>query len=475
MRTAARGIVGLGLTGLAACATLPPVVPEAAECRANFLGLDEKVAAAGVGDAGARRIEGFPYLRSTRFLASFRDAAEGEAFDAWVERLRQRDLESRKAELRNLGWTQPLDELAHLDRCGRQWAALDLADPRRRALLRERAVVPDDYSAWKRALGLYPLAVPFLKAGIDSFNDEVRADYATRVERLESPGRLVLWRAAVEHGPVADPSAWFEGRDALGIPRLDDARREQLARAHLPAWLIETAGPYDRPGAVTLAGGAPGADPHLPVTYVHHGYTRFRGAVLAQISYVVWFTERPAQGWLDPYSGTLDGVVWRVTLDTDGTPLLYDTIHACGCYHYYFPAKDLGAPAQGGFWSEPVLFPQGRAPRPPFAIRIATGTHYVRRLVPLTRVVAAEERRYSVSAYSKLLSLDDGSGGTRSLFGSGGLVEGTERGERWWLWPAGVRSPGAMRQLGRHATSFVGRSHFDDPFMLDRLFPTTLP
>ena len=27
-----------------------------------------------------------------------------------------------------------------------------------------------------------------------------------------------------------------------------------------------------------------------------------------------------------------------------------------------------------------------------------------------------------------------------------------------------------MRQWGRHATSFVGRSHFDDPAMLDRLF-----
>ncbi|MGH8441819.1 MAG: hypothetical protein ACRETF_02830, partial [Nevskiaceae bacterium] len=56
------------------------------------------------------------------------------------------------------------------------------------------------------------------------------------------------------------------------------------------------------------------------------------------------------------------------------------------------------------------------------------------------------------------------------LFCQDGIVCGTERLERMWLWPAGVASAGAMRQWGRHATSFVGRSHFDEPRMLERLF-----
>lgn len=34
----------------------------------------------------------------------------------------------------------------------------------------------------------------------------------------------------------------------------------------------------------------------------------------------------------------------------------------------------------------------------------------------------------------------------------------------------GVRSPGAMRQWGNHATAFVGQRHFDDPTMLDEAF-----
>jgi hypothetical protein len=34
----------------------------------------------------------------------------------------------------------------------------------------------------------------------------------------------------------------------------------------------------------------------------------------------------------------------------------------------------------------------------------------------------------------------------------------------------GIASAGQMRQWGRHATAFVGRRHFDDPYLLDRYF-----
>jgi hypothetical protein len=61
-------------------------------------------------------------------------------------------------------------------------------------------------------------------------------------------------------------------------------------------------------------------------------------------------------------------------------------------------------------------------------------------------------------------------GGSRSLFGPDGLVAGTERLERYVLWPMGVAEPGAMRQWGHHATAFVGERHFDDPRLFDRAF-----
>jgi hypothetical protein len=65
--------------------------------------------------------------------------------------------------------------------------------------------------------------------------------------------------------------------------------------------------------------------------------------------------------------------------------------------------------------------------------------------------------------------------GRRSLFGPGGIVPGTERRERWLLWPTGIASPGAMRQWGNHATTFFGCRHFDDPYLLEQLFTPASP
>ena len=457
---------------LGGCAALPPEIPEVAECRANFLGLDEQIAEAGARNGSAYRIPGFPYLRANRFLASFRYEAQGPQFDVWVGHLRALDLEARAAELRSLGWDKPAEELRHLDRCGQQWAARDLADPERRQELREAAQVPDDYSLVRRTLGFYPVAVPFLNLGIDDFNDEVRAEYARPLPELDAAERPVHWRLAGQGKAAQSDISWRQQAppDALGIPAIKPELWQQLLRAHAPQWHIETRGDFDRPGAPVLRDGAPAVDVARPVTYALGTYTRFGRKVLPQLVYTVWFSERPKDGRFDSYGGALDGVVWRVTLDTDGQPLVYDTIHACGCYHYWYTAKPLRRRAQGGFWQEPVLFPQDPAPQQPFAIRLQSGTHYVRRLVPIHEAPSAGRREYELADYAQLLALPDGNGGTRSLFREDGLVEGTERFERFWLWPAGIESAGAMRQWGRHATSFVGRSHFDDARLLDRLF-----
>ena len=468
-KRAVRGFAAFAALALSACATLPPEIPESADCRANYLGLDEQVAAADARNGGTHAIDGFPYLRSDRFLASFAsDVADGPAFDAWVERMRQLDLASRASELRNLGWENPTEELHHLSHCGREWAARDLADPRRRAQLRRNVAVPDDYSLLRRILGFYPVAVPFLNMGIKGFNKDVARDYARPVEKLESKGPLVQWDF-MEH--IAPPAKTDMARDALGVPTLTPGEWQALAAAHAPHWLVETEGDFDLIGAPVLKDDAPGLDTARPLTYFLPAYTRFGDQVLIQLVYVVWFPERPKSAGFS-YGGALDGIVWRVTLDTDGKPLLYDTIHACGCYHYYFMAKPLERKPQGGFWQEPVMFPQD-APAEPFAIRVQARTHYVRRLVPLVELGDAKGRDlrpYSLTDYSDLLTLPDGKGGTRSLFCEDGLACGTERFERFFLWPAGIKSAGAMRQWGRHATSFVGRTHFDDPGMMDRLF-----
>ena len=100
-------------------------------------------------------------------------------------------------------------------------------------------------------------------------------------------------------------------------------------------------------------------------------------------------------------------------------------------------------------------------------IRLNSGSHYIVRVYadePAGEVYACDDYR---SLYSVPVAATSA---RRSLFGPDGLVPGSERGERWLLWPMGIPSPGAMRERGRHATAFIGRRHFDDPRLLEKLF-----
>lgn len=458
---------------LAGCAATLPSFPQGsvlAECQSHFLALDQMTDAAGVRDQGVHRVPGFPYLRSNRFLASFASSVDEAQFDTWVEQLRQLALQSLRSERANLGADGEAGgtgEWQRLEECGALLARADQEDAARRALLRKAVAVPDDYSRTQRWLGLYALAAPFLKLGV--------AVYAGGVEQRfeQAPAAAsttrVMWRLAQGASPsdsVSEPV--MIARDALGVPRIESRQWWRLAALHAPPLWVETRGTYDLPGAVGLQDGRPVVDAMRPVVYFEPAYTRFDGRVLPQLVYTTWFARRPADGNWDPYAGELDGVVWRVTLDEGGRPLAWDTIHSCGCYHMMFAAQPLQPRAGGDFWQERVLMPQDPVPAAP-VLALQSGTHYLERLVEAQATQGAEVREYRLADYRDLLSLPDGDR-RRSLFGKDGLVCGTERLERFWLWPTGVRSPGAMRQSGRHATAFIGRRHFDDPFLLDRLF-----
>jgi hypothetical protein len=148
--------------------------------------------------------------------------------------------------------------------------------------------------------------------------------------------------------------------------------------------------------------------------------------------------------------------------------LLYDSIHACGCYQQFFPSNALRLRPAALELPEPPLVPQ-TAPTlsagKRLVIRLGSGNHYIQRVY----ADVPTGNRYRWEDYRALYAVSyDGT--KRSLFGPDGLVAGTERSERWLLWPMGVPSPGAMRERGRHATAFIGRRHFDDPDLLDKLF-----
>lgn len=234
-------------------------------------------------------------------------------------------------------------------------------------------------------------------------------------------------------------------------------------------------GAFDLPGAPRWqADGVPTVESRVPIVYRYLSYTQWQGHVLPQLNYLVWFAERPRTGPWDILGGPLDGLIWRVTLNTQGQPLLYDSIHACGCYHQLFPTLGLSLRPAALRLPEPPLLPQYAPPLRPgerLVIRLQSGTHYIQRVY----AAPADGRAYAWRDYRELYAIPAARQPARSLFGPTGLVPGTERRERFLLWPMGIPSPGAMRERGHHATAFVGRRHFDDANLLELFFEPYTP
>lgn len=455
-----------------------------AQCAQWFEALDAAVARSGVADIEARRVKGFPYLRIDRFLASMKQAARDDARlrDAWIEEMRARDADGRRVEIANLAAAQVdrLDagdrrELAQrTQRCAQRLLAADVGDAGALASLYRRAFVADDYSTLKRGLGLYELTrIPFY-AGVEAWQEGVEETFA-QARRGELPS-VALRRYVPPATPVFERRqvAAILARAAahpLGLPRLSAVERERLFATYAPVFEIETGGDFDRIGRLGWNSAlAPRVDVAQPVVYRRLGYTRSGQRTLLQLIYVAWMPERPLENRFDVLGGHLDGVVWRVTLAPDGEPVLFDSIHPCGCYHMFFPTprlQPLPAPRPSMEWAfTPAALP-AIAESERLVVTLRSRSHYLANVRPATTTTGTA---YDFAEYDELRTLALPQGGTRSLFGPDGLIAGTERGERFLFWPMGIASPGAMRQSGTQATAFVGRRHFDDADILEKRF-----
>jgi hypothetical protein len=487
------------LAALGGCAGLaPPASREAApdglvaRCERLYATLDEAVGAAGVPDGGEARVAGFPYMRVDRLLASFgAEPLDGAAFRAWADALIDLDRAARGVELGNLprsarpavaarlaadGWPA-VEPAALIEGCARVLRDHDLADPHARDRLRRAARVPDDYDTWKRVVGLYVIAsVPFAY-GVSRYHAGVQATFDTPLEALPVHGTLV--RYAPREGtaiPVAEVGAIIarSTRAPLGIPRPEGADLARLIGAFAPVLEVDEAGADDRIGFPGIgAARVPAVDVARPVAFVRIAHARLGDRVLLQLVYSFWFPARPKTGALDLLGGALDGLTWRVTLAPDGNPLLFDSMHNCGCYHMFFPTPRVELRSQPYTIEEQALVPQtlpALAPADRLVLRIASRTHYLERVTVMARDARPPGRSYAITGYDALRSLPLPDGARRSYFRPDGIVPGTERGERWVFWPMGIPEPGAMRQWGRHATAFVGRRHFDDPYLIERYF-----
>ena len=496
------------LAALSACASWPAPSEVATSkpddpvslCRAWFAQLDHAVVQHRVSDAEDHRVAGFPQLRSSRFLASFRGqvAHSGAAFDHWLALLQARGTEGHEIEIANLpdkgiaglvavaeGWNDtpakgPRAAVAEKTRhCAQALTDFDRSDAARRALLLDQAQVPDAYSTLARAMGAYAITQLPFSAGVQRWQQDT-ADAFAREAQVAAGGKLAT-RFVPRVLEAQDPGEAFKRapRDALGIPLLDDRLQQQLLDRHAPVFELPTGADFDRIGAMTLTpDGSPSVDTLKPTVYRRIAFTRQAGQTLVQLVYLAWFRERPRVGAFDLLAGQLDGLVWRVTLDTHGQPLLYDSIHACGCYHLFFPTRSLRArpaPESGIEW----VFVPGELPElgasERMVLRLVSGSHY---LTALSTTQDPGGEPYEQHAESVLRSLPWPAlepDARRSLYGPDGLIVGTQRGERYLFWPMGVRDAGAQRQWGHHATAFVGRRHFDDPDLIERRFDRVKP
>jgi hypothetical protein len=478
-------VVALSLTGCTAHLAPPASVVDSAplsvvSCRTLNSDVDAWVKGAAVGDAQSARISDYPYLRIDRFLAAdeVKPGAGSEDFDAWLARLRNLDSQARTFELRNLpddpGGKRRESLGARLDACAEVLMVSDLESPAARAQLLEFSRVADDYSVAKRVIGLYPFtSLPF-KAGVRNLHEGIQAEFSRSLESLSVKGRLIRYRPAPEYPPVSAQAVAVLLEHAngkpQGIPDLSAVDRQRLFETFAPVFEIDIVSDDDRIGMpVWTDDGMPSVDIGEPVVFRRISYTRFEGRTLLQLNYSVWFPSRPPDGNFDLLSGRLDAITFRVTLGRDGRPLLYDSMHDCGCYHLFVPTRRLQTKPPPHGHEEPPLIPQrldqGAGG---LVVRIAHGTHYLQRVY--FDVSVNTDHVYAMHDADVLRSLPTTQGRRRSLFQPDGLVPGTERGERWLFWPMGIAQPGAMRQWGHHATLFVGKRHFDEPHLVERYF-----
>jgi hypothetical protein len=455
--------------------------PNPENCRVYFFSLDKKISSQGLNDAQYQKIESFPYLRLDRFSAALKldIDLESVSFPALVDRLRALDREARMIELANAG----MDLETHgeqVAQCATLLQATDLADPRRRRELSKKPVVDDDYSSVYRLFGAYALTkVPFAK-GVERLEADRKLVLGGFSKLPSGVARRLLHPPSTNNWTIVDLAAMLKPDpvDPLQIPNPSPDQLAQLFHRFAPIFDIQVASDADQTGELQWIAEANamklGVNSLKPTVYQQTSLTRYKGHNLLQLNYTIWFAARPKErgAWIDLLAGSIDGLTVRVTLAPDGVPLMYDSIHPCGCYHTFFPPKAVRvkpSPEKMSEWAfAPINAPE-LAPEERLVIQVAAGTHYIDRLEKMASIDQTAER-YQAVDYDQLRSLPVSPNVRRSAFDALGFMPGTERLESWVFWPMGIKRAGTMRQWGRHATAFVGRRHFDDADLMEQRF-----
>ncbi len=449
--------------------------PSVVKCSQFFNQLDTAIKHEGVQDVQASRVDGLPFLRANRFLASFADDDMNDAqFATWLEKMNALAVEGYSLEWKNLSeqgkrtvsYTSFSSFAKKLSYCSVVSVHHLKEMPNSKVSLKKTVHVSDDYQLWKRTLGLYPISAWAFLLGIHDWHQQTKQVFAQSLSKLEVKGKMYRYASKFVGASHIDDWQW----DALNIPILSESVKQQLFEKFAPNLEVDVGQLDDEIGRVRRDD-AVSIDVRHPVVYQKLSYTRFHGEILPQLNYIFWFPSRPKASALDMLAGSVDSIMWRVTLTPDGKPLLYDAIHSCGCYHMFFPTDKLSLLPQNKILDEGALVPQ-MAPNlkagTKITLRIEQGTHYIQKIF-LSDANRASDKPYMMLDYNELRALPH-KNGFHSAFNHEGIMPHTERLEAYFFWPMGIAKPGSMRQWGHHATAFVGHRHFDDAHLLERYF-----
>lgn len=441
-----------------------------ATCRTDIEALDARIAKARVGNAEYYRPPGFPYFRTDRVLASLsHELNSQDAIWEWTRRMRELDMEAREYEL--LGLNLDRDEYAvlhdRMSNCGRVLADVELRDEKNWKQLLKAVRPADDYSNFSRSIGLYSLLAPRKEARIEA---DLRTWTASYTAALPSTGdngaALKTWKAKSGDKLELTAVPSLIEINVLGYPGLIGSGWRTLAQSYAPILWTETRGDFDGPAALQYAAQAhtPDAAPSKPVVYYQLGYTRFGGHTLIQVSYYVYFsTPEGAE------TAPVDGLVWRVTFDPTLRPLVYESMHGSGRDHRWYPIQPLATKvvAEG---EEPQFIAPELAPESNAALRIASTTHAVTRVVTAAQATAESIDEYELRGYEELYTLTTADGKTRSAFDPDGMVWNAKGIDPNGGFSSGIRNAGAIRQAGHFPLAHIGKRHFDDHDILSAAF-----
>ncbi len=479
-----------GAGGCTASSSRPalPSLNRPAECQQFFEHLDKKIDEKGVRNAADFRVPGFPYLRVNRFLAALGNRIKGEEERAeWIRWMQDLDLEGRRAEIWNLpedavssapppkgGEKGREDLFSQVKSCSAKLREYDSSQEKFVPNLIRHTKVPEEYSTFLRVMGLHPLTALPVAVSTENIRGRFKSWFQGDMNKLPVEGRLKTYvpRDGDFLGPDAVARILKEATNKrVKVPRPDGPDEERLVRAFAPVIIQDAAGPFDSIGRMEWRAEREEINPDRPTAYYYLGHAFLNGKPILQIHYVVWYGAREGKNapWLE--RGHLDGLTIRFSLDPQGKLFMVDIMNNCGCYHFFIPDGTRVSQILSPSSATPPFVPQdlpkmGGGER--LGLRVKSGWHQVQRVFAFRE--SAESTSYELAPYKVLESLPQGGSRQKSIFDAEGIIPGTERSERIFLFPMGVPSVGSMRQRGHHAIDFIGRAQFDDPDLFERNF-----